>query len=259
MIPSGWLKREMSKLLTHDNALLQRAGLLYLLALLQRVQKAHLLGSNVSHMGIPAHADGQGLGPEAGQGLGQGQKHTAGLNKAIANALHRCLPDFQLFLNLRLKYTKVLMDPPPTPTTTPMAAAVISGDQDVAVDSTTATVTSGTTKGKGGAAKGKGGATTGGGGATEGGGGASGGGGGASGASGGGAATTFAAEKARYLLGLVLRIVEIYVKIAPELVAQTGDTPSHDTPFRNTPSHDHTSNIFNSTANTSLHQALLPP
>ena len=184
MIPPGMLKREISKLLTQENALLQRAGLLYLLALLQRVQKAYLLGSNVSNMATSSHnADVQGLAPDtaSGPGLGQSQKHIGGLNKAIASALHRCLPDFQQFLNLRLKYTKILME------------------------SMSGTVSEGT--------------------------GGGGGGGSATGGDGSNATTTIAAEKARYLLGLVLRIVEIYVKIAPDLVAQTGEPSSRNTPF----------------------------
>ena len=187
MIPPGLLKRDMSKLLTQENALLQRAGLLYFLALLQRVQKAHVLGSsNVCNMVTFSTADGQGLVPDAasGSGLGQGQKHLMGLNNAIASALHRCLPDFQQFLNLRLKYTKTLME-----STTPNAVSEGNGGNE------------GTTGDSGSA----------------------------TGGSGGSAVTMIAAEKARYLLGLVLRIVEIYVKIAPDLVAQTGEPSSRYT------------------------------
>ena len=216
----------------------------------------------MSNMGITINTDvqGQGLGQgsETGQGLGPGlgseagsNKHTAGLNKAVVHALHRNLPDFQLFLNLRVKYTKVVMESMSSPmssSSTSTMAVSVSNDgshQDVTVDATSTKKakvgggSGGAKKGSKGASEGNGGnggtsesATEGSGGtsesATEGSGGTSGGGGGTSGGtSGGGGGTTegitLAAEKARYLLGVVLRIVEIYVKIAPELVAQTGN------------------------------------
>ena len=205
----------------------------------------------MSNMGITINTDvqGQGLGQgsETGQGLGPGlgseagsNKHTAGLNKAVVHALHRNLPDFQLFLNLRVKYTKVVMESMSSPmssSSTSTMAVSVSNDgshQDVTVDATS-TKKAKVGGGSGGAKKGSKGASEGNGGnggtsesATEGSGGTSGGGGGTSGGtSGGGGGTTegitLAAEKARYLLGVVLRIVEIYVKIAPELVAQTGN------------------------------------
>ena len=75
----GFQKKDISKLLHHENALLQRSGLLYILAVMQRLLKA--------------------LNAAATVGIGRVLK----MESAVAVAVHKLLPDFQLLLNIRSK------------------------------------------------------------------------------------------------------------------------------------------------------------
>lgn len=81
----GFQKKDISKLLQHKNSLLQRSGLLYVLSVMQRVMKATIAA---------ASAVG-GVG-----GLGR----TIKIERLVAAAVHKLLPDFQLLLNIRSKY-----------------------------------------------------------------------------------------------------------------------------------------------------------
>lgn len=79
LLTTGFQKKDISKLLQHENALLQRSGLLYILAVMQRLLKA--------------------LNAAAAVGIGRILK----MEGAVAAAVHKLLPDFQLLLNIRSK------------------------------------------------------------------------------------------------------------------------------------------------------------
>jgi hypothetical protein len=75
----GFQKKDISKLLQHRNALLQRSGLLYVLSVTQRLLKA--------------------LSAVAAAGIARVVK----VEGAVAAVVHKLLPDFQLLLNIRSK------------------------------------------------------------------------------------------------------------------------------------------------------------
>jgi hypothetical protein len=83
---AAFQKRELGKALLHPNALLQRSGLQYLAAVLQRFSKT-LSGVATTAAAVASSSAGQVTRVEG----------------AAAAAVHQLLPDFHLLLNLRTR------------------------------------------------------------------------------------------------------------------------------------------------------------
>ena len=76
---TGFLKKDISKLLQHKDHLLQRSGLLYTLSIMQRLVKATTAAATV--------------------GIGRAVK----IEASVASVVHKLLPDFHLLLSIRSK------------------------------------------------------------------------------------------------------------------------------------------------------------
>lgn len=100
--PSGLTKKDISKMLSHKELSLQRAGLQLALSLAQRLQRA------LREAGVNSGSSG---GSASGKGRGAAGEGNAALEHAVAAAIQTHLPDFQLLVNTRARYAKGPNDP----------------------------------------------------------------------------------------------------------------------------------------------------
>lgn len=89
-IPPGLNKKDICKMLAHKELSLQKVGLQYVQAVVQRLQRV------LSEAGISSHAQrgSHGVSASAGGAL---------VEHCVATAIQTYLPDFQLLVNLRSK------------------------------------------------------------------------------------------------------------------------------------------------------------